>query len=92
MSHPAAVDRQPGLGGETGFTLAATGVPADLRGPDVPPLAGDIATHYGQPSLDAELIGRAARAAASDPHRLQLIKYLWHLLVLLGHPAHQSRH
>lgn len=75
-----------------GFTLAAADVPADLRGPEVPPLARRIATRHRRPDLDAELIGRAARAAATDPHRLQLIKYLWHLLVLLGRPAHQSRH
>lgn len=35
------------------------------------------------------MIGRAARAAAGDPGQLQLIKYLWHILVLLGTPADQ---
>ncbi|MEU4564792.1 DUF3626 domain-containing protein [Actinoplanes sp. NPDC023936] len=70
-----------------GYTLAVTDVPADLRGPEVPPLARRIAARHHRPVLDAELIGRAARAAAADPHQLQLIKYLWHLLVLLGQPA-----
>ena len=34
--------------------------------------------------LDAEVIGRAAREPGAP---LQLIKYLWHILVLLGRPA-----
>ncbi|GIM94951.1 DUF3626 domain-containing protein [Paractinoplanes toevensis] len=70
-----------------GFRLAAGAFPASLRGAEAPPLAVDIAARYGVEELDAELIGRAARDAAGDPARLQLIKYLWHVLVLLGQPA-----
>ncbi|WP_433833449.1 DUF3626 domain-containing protein [Actinoplanes sp. CA-015351] len=66
----------------TGFALPADEFPADLRGPAVPPLARDIAARFGTPVLDAEVIGRAAR----DGDDLQLIKYLWHILVLLGRP------
>nr|WP_232050728.1 DUF3626 domain-containing protein [Actinoplanes sp. OR16] len=69
-----------------GFELAADEFPAELRGPRVPPLAREIAARYGRAVLDAEVIGRAARAAAGDPERLQQIKYLWHILVLLGRP------
>jgi len=67
-----------------GFTLAPAEFPADLRGPEVPPLAAGIAERYGAETLDAEIIGRAAREPGAP---LQLIKYLWHILVLLGRPA-----
>jgi hypothetical protein len=67
-----------------GFTLHPAEFPADLRGPEVPPLARDIASRYGVSSLDAFVIGRAAREPGAP---LQLIKYLWHILVLLGRPA-----
>jgi uncharacterized protein DUF3626 len=70
-----------------GFRLRAGAFPASLRGPQVPPLAVEIAARYAVDELDAEVIGRAARDAAGDPDRLQLIKYLWHILVLLGRPA-----
>jgi hypothetical protein len=70
-----------------GFRLAAAEFPADLRGPLVPPLAAEIAGRYGVDVLDAEVIGRAAREPGTTPERLQLIKYLWHILVLLGAPA-----
>ena len=70
-----------------GFRLPPGEFPADLRGPSVPPLAASIARRHARPYLDAELIGRAAREHAADPDTLQLIKYLWHILVLRGHPA-----
>jgi hypothetical protein len=60
----------------------------------VPPLAAAIASRYGVALLDAEVIGRAARSVVRDPGAwssfgypaevLQLIKYLWHILVLRG--------
>ena len=70
-----------------GFVLEPAGFPAQLRGPEVPPLAARVAARYGRPVLDAELIGREARACAGDADRLQLVKYLWHVLVLLGRPV-----
>ncbi|MEU4238355.1 DUF3626 domain-containing protein [Actinoplanes sp. NPDC026619] len=74
----------PELRWSPGFRLAPGAFPAGLRGDEVPPLAAEIAETYGVAELDAEVIGRAARGPAS---RLQLIKYLWHILVLLGRPA-----
>jgi len=67
-----------------GFELPAAEFPAELRGPEVPPLAARIAARYGRPVLDAEVIGRAAGEPDAP---LQLIKYLWHILVILGRPA-----
>jgi hypothetical protein len=73
-----------------GFRLASAAFPADLRGPEVPPLAAAVAAHYGREVLDAELIGRAARepgrwaAFGERAEVLQLLKYLWHILVLRG--------
>jgi hypothetical protein len=70
-----------------GFRLPAAEFPADLRGPEVPGLAAAVAERYGTPVLDAEVIGRAAREPGNSAGRLQLIKYLWHILVLRGEPA-----
>jgi hypothetical protein len=67
-----------------GFRLAASQFPADLRGPEAPRLAVEIAERYGRPVLDAEVVGRAAREPGNTPERLQLIKYVWHILVLRG--------
>ncbi|XVV17465.1 DUF3626 domain-containing protein [Actinoplanes sp. CA-131856] len=73
-----------------GFRLAAAEVPADLRGPEVPALAGLVAAHFGRDVLDAELVGRAARepsrwaAFGGRAEVLQLLKYVWHVLVLRG--------
>jgi hypothetical protein len=64
-----------------GFALPAVDFPAELRGPEVPPLAAEVAARYGRPVLDAEVIGRAAREPDAP---LQLIKYLWHILVIRG--------
>jgi hypothetical protein len=76
------------------FRLPPAGFPPDLRGPSVPPLAASVAARYEVAVLDAELIGRAARSVVRDPgdwscfgtpaEVLQLIKYLWHILVLRG--------
>lgn len=67
-----------------GFRLAPAGYPAELRGPEVPPLAAAVAARYGVAELTAEVVGRAAREPGAD---LQLVKYLWHILVLRGRPA-----
>ncbi len=66
-----------------GFALPAADFPAELRGPQVPPLAARVAARYGRPVLDAEVIGRAAAEPGAP---LQLLKYLWHILVILGRP------
>jgi hypothetical protein len=70
-----------------GFRLPVADFPADLRGPQVPLLAAEVAARYGVEVLDAEVIGRAAREPGNTPERLQLIKYLWHVLVLRGRPG-----
>jgi hypothetical protein len=67
-----------------GCTLRPAEFPAGLRGPEVPPLAERIAERYGVAELDAAVLGRAAREPGAP---LQLIKYLWHILVLLGRPV-----
>jgi hypothetical protein len=69
-----------------GFVLEPAAFPDDLRGPEVPPVAAELAARYGRPLVDAELIGRAAREPGISAHRLQLLKYVWHILVLLGRP------
>lgn len=76
------------------FRLPPDGFPAELRGPPVPVLAAAVAARYEVAHLDAEVIGRAARSVVREPGAwasfgspaevLQLIKYLWHILVLRG--------
>lgn len=83
----------PPLRWAPGFRLPAADFPAGLRGPAVPPLALAL----GAPVIDAAVIGRAAQSAVRDPGDwarfgdpadvLQLLKYVWHILVLLGEPA-----
>jgi hypothetical protein len=84
----------PELRWSPSFRLAASSFPASLRGPAVPPLASFVAARYEVALLNAEVIGRAARSVVRDPadwssfgtpaEVLQLIKYLWHILVLRG--------
>jgi hypothetical protein len=79
-----------------GFVLSPGEVPADLRGPVAPRLAGHLCDRYGTDHLDAALLGRAAAAVVrsrrdwaqwGDPAEvLQQLKYLWHILVVLGRP------
>jgi hypothetical protein len=62
----------------------------------VPPLARFIADRYRAAHLDAYVIGRAARSVVRYPadwsasgtpaEVLQLIKYLWHILILRAEP------
>ncbi|GGN87663.1 hypothetical protein GCM10010112_70540 [Actinoplanes lobatus] len=66
-----------------GFRLPADELPDELRGPQTVALGRRIAARYGEQVLDAALLGRAARDG-DDP---QLIKYLWHILVIKGRPA-----
>jgi hypothetical protein len=80
----------------TGFSLACTDVPDDLRGPVAPQLAAHLCDRYDVATLDAALLGRAAAAAVAAPGEwadvgdtaevLQQLKYLWHILVLRGGP------
>ena len=80
----------PDLQFHDGFQLAPDEFPSDLRGPDTPKLAAHLARLYGTELIDAAVIGRAAH----EPHRwadfseqLQQLKWLWHILVLLGRPV-----
>jgi hypothetical protein len=76
-----------------GFGLDAGEFPAALRGPVAPRLAAALAAAYGTDRVDAAVIGRAAREPAAwsrfgaPAEVLQQLKYLWHILVLLGRPA-----
>lgn len=67
-----------------GFELDAADVPADFRGRET----RDLALALGG-RLNAERLGPAARAAAAagDAARLQLVKYLWHVVVRFGQPV-----
>jgi hypothetical protein len=90
-----------GLAGELrwhpGFALGAREFPAQLRGPAAPVLAAHLASRYGTDVIDVALVGRAARAVVRSPARwagfgaqaevLQQLKYIWHILVLLGRPV-----
>jgi hypothetical protein len=64
-----------------GFVLPAAEFPADLRGPE----AAVLARALGPELIDAAVIGHAARDV-TDPQTRQLLKYLWHILVLRGRP------
>jgi len=68
-----------------GFVLPAAEFPADLRGPEAAALAREL----GPEQIDAAVIGHAARRATSAEMR-QLLKYLWHILVLRGRPRDHS--
>ncbi|WP_238014696.1 DUF3626 domain-containing protein [Dactylosporangium sp. AC04546] len=78
-----------------GFRIAPADVPPEFRGPSVPLLAVYLSDLYDRELVDAELIGRAARAVVAAPaewsrwgavdEALQLLKYLWHVLVEYGH-------
>jgi hypothetical protein len=78
-----------------GFCLAVRDVPADFRGPAMPPFAQRIAGADG--TLDAAVIGRAAASLHQQPSAwrdwgsqadtLQQLKQLWHVLVHHGSPS-----
>lgn len=94
------IARRCGIGLEwhAGFELAVEAVPADFRGPVMPPLAARIGREYAGPGgrLDAEVLGRAAASVVTTPERwaewgsademLQYVKQLWHVLVRFGAP------
>lgn len=67
-----------------GFVLPAAEFPEDLRGREAAALAREL----GPPLIDAAVIGHAARGVTNAETR-QLLKYLWHILVLRGRP-HQG--
>jgi hypothetical protein len=79
-----------------GFELDVADVGEEFRGPAIPTIARHIARTFGggAPRLDAEIIGRAARAVVNTPSSwldfgtpaqvLQYIKQLWHVLVRYG--------
>lgn len=86
----------PALHWHQGFVLAPGEVPDGPRGPVAPVLAAHLGRRYGAEVIDAALIGRAARSVVRDSGQwsafgsagevLQQLKYLWHLLVMLGRP------
>jgi len=80
----------PDLRWAPGFALPADDFPGDLKGPELPPLARAVADHYDRDVLDAAVVGRATHephtwaAFGTPPEVLQLLKYAWHILVMLG--------
>jgi hypothetical protein len=74
-----------------GFVLAPEEVPAELKGPEIPVLAAHLAQRYRTDRIDAALLGRAARSVVRSPGEwagferpAQQLKYLWHILVVVG--------
>lgn len=82
-----------------GFQLEAHEVPAEFPGPEVRVLARRVAADFGDGDdrIDAEVLGRAARAVVTHPKQradhgertetLQHLKQLWHVLVAYGRPV-----
>lgn len=80
-----------------GFSLPVTAVPADFRGPAMPPLARRMT---GEGRLTVALIGHAAASLhrhpeewadwGTDDETLQHLKQLWHVLVYYGEPANAT--
>lgn len=80
-----------------GFVLSASAVPADFRGPTIPPLARRIADVAGRELLDAAAVGVAAASAYRRPERwsecgsypevLRRFRQMWHVRVQFGRPA-----
>lgn len=97
----AATAQRCGIGLEwhAGFRVAAAEIPADFRGPVIPPFAAVVCAEFGHGDgiVDAEIVGRAAATVRADPDRwarwgsptetLQYLKKLWHVLVQFGEPA-----
>ena len=87
----------PDLRWHPGFVLPVDAVPESLRGPVAPRLAAHLGDVYDTGVLHVELVGRAARSVVTAPadwadfgppaEVLQQLKYLWHILVILGAPA-----
>jgi hypothetical protein len=80
-----------------GFELGVDEVPAEFRGPQIPPFARRVAGMFAADRVDAALIGRAAASLHREPgawqdwasaeDTLQHLKQLWHVLVHLGRAA-----
>ena len=77
-----------------GSELAASAVPGDFRGPEMPAVAARLARDDGV--VDARAIGTAAVRVVPGPPlpsgdapetELQLLKYLWHTVHAFGHDA-----
>ncbi|HEY2795796.1 MAG TPA: DUF3626 domain-containing protein [Micromonosporaceae bacterium] len=92
-----AAAARAGIGVEwnCGFEMSVEQVPNDFRGAEMPAFARAVADRVeGGGRLDAAIVGRAAVSVAHDPSAwdgwdepLQLVKYLWHILVAYGEPA-----
>jgi hypothetical protein len=81
-----------------GFEVAIAEVPEDFRGPEMPAFAHATAERLGTGDrLDAAIVGMVAASVVRDPagwdawgtrdEVLQLVKYLWHILVAFGERA-----
>lgn len=77
-----------------GFQVDIKDVPSDFRVEELPDFARFVADKIGSDTLDAAIIGQAAVSIVSNPkdweawgtpdEALQLVKYLWHTLVVYG--------
>jgi hypothetical protein len=77
---PRRQRHRTGRGRHRGFVLPATEFPAGPRGPEAAALARTLSPDL----IDAAVLGHAARTASTETR--QLLKYLWHILVLRGRP------
>jgi hypothetical protein len=79
-----------------GFALPVEAVPEEPRGPMMPVVARRLRALTGADVLTAAVVGAGARAVVLDPGAwadlgspaecLQLLKLLWHVLVITGLP------
>lgn len=78
----------------SGFRLLPDAISDTFRGPEMRPLALEICRRSGRDVLDAPLIGQAAASFSewamdtwgSDVEVRQLLKKLWHCLLMFGQP------
>jgi Protein of unknown function (DUF3626) len=78
----------------SGFRIDIKDVPSDFRVQELPAFARFVGDRGGNDTLDAAIIGQAAVSIVSNPKEweawgtadeaLQLVKYLWHTLVVFG--------
>jgi len=95
LLHETATHAGIALEWHCGFEIAVADVPADFRVPEMPEFAREVCDRLETPGrYDAAVVGRAAASVVRDPDGwanwgtqdevLQLVKYLWHILVAFG--------